>query len=310
MSSLAAVQADGFYHPPEYRPEHGSINKFRNSHPLGDRAKKIGQGILVIRFEMPFKVWCLGCNAITAKGVRFNAEKKCVGNYFTTKIWEFSMKCYHCDTRYKIRTDPEACEYKLIDGLRMKVETYDAEDAVTIEFMDEEERAKVTSDAMLSLERCEEGAKKARGRLADLEDILEINDSRADDGAANSFLRKRFRIAKKEAILRETEEAKPKNFAMPLVEERQKDVDRAKRVKFRANTVSANSHKLARAAIQTSSIFSDVTSKTVKKQLSKKTGDSTPSTKASSRASATRSGSSNRLVDLTLKRRKLDLQMM
>jgi hypothetical protein len=35
---------------------------------------------------MPFKVWCEGCGSLIATGVRFNAEKKQIGNYFSTKV--------------------------------------------------------------------------------------------------------------------------------------------------------------------------------------------------------------------------------
>lgn len=35
---------------------------------------------------MPFNIWCGGCNSMIAKGVRFNAEKKQVGNYYSTKV--------------------------------------------------------------------------------------------------------------------------------------------------------------------------------------------------------------------------------
>lgn len=40
----------------------------------------------VCRFEMPYNIWCGGCNSMIAKGVRFNAEKKQVGNYYSTKV--------------------------------------------------------------------------------------------------------------------------------------------------------------------------------------------------------------------------------
>ncbi|KAH0628731.1 hypothetical protein JD844_010196 [Phrynosoma platyrhinos] len=40
---------------------HGSLNKYRNSHPLRERARKLSQGILIIRFEMPYNIWCDGC---------------------------------------------------------------------------------------------------------------------------------------------------------------------------------------------------------------------------------------------------------
>ena len=51
-----------------------------------------------------------------AKGVRFNAEKKCVGNYMSTKIYEFSMKCHLCGNKIIVRADPESCEYKYLEG--------------------------------------------------------------------------------------------------------------------------------------------------------------------------------------------------
>ncbi|GLU04797.1 hypothetical protein SLE2022_219280 [Rubroshorea leprosula] len=69
MSSLAAARADNFYYLPEWDPSQGSLNKFHGQHDLRERARKIDQGILVIRFETP--VWC---------------EKKQVGNYYSTKI--------------------------------------------------------------------------------------------------------------------------------------------------------------------------------------------------------------------------------
>jgi len=76
MSSLAAARADNFYYGPDYRPEDGSLNKARGAAPggLGKRAKKLDQGILVIRFEMPFNVWCTGCRHMIAKGARTRAR--------------------------------------------------------------------------------------------------------------------------------------------------------------------------------------------------------------------------------------------
>ncbi|KAJ9140675.1 hypothetical protein P3X46_031293 [Hevea brasiliensis] len=92
MSSLAAARADNFYYPPEWTPKQGSLNKFHGQHALRERAKKIDQGILIIRFEMPFNVWCGGCNSMIAKGVRFNAEKKQVGSYHSTKEEDLQKK--------------------------------------------------------------------------------------------------------------------------------------------------------------------------------------------------------------------------
>ena len=46
--TLKAVQADGMYYPPEWRPEMGDLDKFHGGHTLRDKAKKIGQVFLII----------------------------------------------------------------------------------------------------------------------------------------------------------------------------------------------------------------------------------------------------------------------
>ena len=66
-----------------------------------------GDGSVTIRFEMPFNIWCGGCNAHIAMGVRFNAQKKQVGDYFTTPIFSFRMKCPQCPNWFEIQTDPK-----------------------------------------------------------------------------------------------------------------------------------------------------------------------------------------------------------
>jgi coiled-coil domain-containing protein 130 len=131
MSSLAAVQADGYYYDPErFHPGkrgRDSVNALANSHPLGKRARKLGtEGSLVVRFEMPYDAWCEGCGALIARGVRFNADKKQAGAHHSTKIWEFSMKCTMttkpggCDSRIVVRTDPAASDYVFVAGARRK----------------------------------------------------------------------------------------------------------------------------------------------------------------------------------------------
>ncbi|XP_015706401.1 LOW QUALITY PROTEIN: coiled-coil domain-containing protein 130 [Coturnix japonica] len=78
------------YYPPDFDPaKHGSLNRYHGSHPLRERARKLSQGILVIRFEMPFNIWCDGCKNHIGMGVRYNAEKRKVGNYYTTPIYRW-----------------------------------------------------------------------------------------------------------------------------------------------------------------------------------------------------------------------------
>ncbi|RHZ47689.1 uncharacterized protein CDV56_100019, partial [Aspergillus thermomutatus] len=85
-------------------------NKLAGKHPLGARARHLRtSGALVVRFEMPFAVWCTTCKpheTLIGQGVRFNAEKKKVGNYYSTPIYSFRMKHGACGGWIEIRTDP------------------------------------------------------------------------------------------------------------------------------------------------------------------------------------------------------------
>ena len=49
-----------------------------------------------VRFEMMYEARCLKCKNSVGKGVRFNAHKKMIGQYLSTKIYEFTMFCHNC----------------------------------------------------------------------------------------------------------------------------------------------------------------------------------------------------------------------
>lgn len=90
---------------------------------MGDRARKLDQGILITRFELPFNIWWYvpfsgssallftrrsgTCNNHIGMGVRYNAEKKKIGNYYSTPIYSFRCKCHLCDGWFEIQTDPK-----------------------------------------------------------------------------------------------------------------------------------------------------------------------------------------------------------
>ena len=63
--------------------------------------------VKTVRIEMPWPVFCSHCKCYVAKGLRFNATKKEVGKYFSTRIFEFHVKCVECSGPMVIRTDPE-----------------------------------------------------------------------------------------------------------------------------------------------------------------------------------------------------------
>ncbi|KAL8533430.1 hypothetical protein ACS0TY_009713 [Phlomoides rotata] len=253
MSSLAAARADNFYYPPEWEPKKGGLNKFHGQHALRERARKIDQGILIIRLEMPYNIWCGGCESMIAKGVRFNAEKKQVGNYYSTKIWSFTMKSACCQHEIVIQTDPQNCEYLVISGARKKIEEYDAEDAETILLPVDEDKTKLV-DPFKLLEHQEGDLKKKKEAEPVLVRLQKISDSRhLDDYALNKSLRARLR-GQKRRVAEEEANSRKAGLGIRLLPVSEEDATSASRVKF-AKKFEKN-RKEKRALIQSASIFS------------------------------------------------------
>ena len=185
MSSLAAARADNFYHPPDWDPRKESRADYNNkgpkwkAHPLRERAKKLDEGILVIRFEMPFDVRCSGCGCRIGKGVRFDAEKKAVGKYLSTKIWSFRMLCKAeqegnslCDQRrnphfIEVRTDPKNAEYLVTEGAQILFQSTATAAELGVEaILDPTELAARTADPFYKLEAHAPQAAQAKARKA------------------------------------------------------------------------------------------------------------------------------------------------
>ena len=137
MSSLAATQADGFYIPND------STKTYKPKKPMSS----------VIRFEMPFHIWCKGCQKKIAKGVRFNAKKKHVGDYLSTKIYAFHMTCHMCQFKIVIKTDPKGCDYIVESGGEKKKEDFTADEAEAMQLERHDEREKNKDNGFLKLER-------------------------------------------------------------------------------------------------------------------------------------------------------------
>ncbi|GMI99946.1 hypothetical protein like AT1G25682 [Hibiscus trionum] len=252
MSSLAAARADNFYYPPEWDPSQGSLNKFHGQHALRERARKIDQGILIIRFEMPFNIWCGGCNSMIAKGVRFNAEKKQVGNYYSTKIWSFTMKSACCKHEIVIQTDPKNCEYVIISGAQRKTEVFDVEDAETLELPADEERGKL-ADPFYRLEHQEEDLQKKKEAEPVLVRLQRVSDARhSDDYALNKSLRAKLRSQKKR-VLEEESASRKMGLSIRLLPASEEDGAAAAGVKF--SSKFERNRKDKRALIKSASIF-------------------------------------------------------
>ncbi|XP_049733047.1 probable splicing factor YJU2B [Elephas maximus indicus] len=248
------------YYPPDFNPEkHGSLNRYHNSHPLRERARKLSQGILIIRFEMPYNIWCDGCKNHIGMGVRYNAEKKKVGNYYTTPIYRFRMKCHLCVNHIEMQTDPANCDYVIVSGAQRKEERWDMEDNEQVLTTEHEKKQKLETDAMFRLEHGEADRSTLKKALPTLSHIQEAQSAWKDDFALNSMLRRRFR-EKKKAIKEEEErdqalQAKA-SLAIPLVPETEEDRKLAALLKFHTLDSYEDKQKLKRTEIISRSWFS------------------------------------------------------
>ena len=90
---------------------------------------------------------CSGtCNNHIGMGVRYNAEKKKIGNYYSTPIFSFRCKCHLCSGWFEIQTDPKVrftgpgrkgqavltitqnTRYVVVSGARQKDEDWNPEE--------------------------------------------------------------------------------------------------------------------------------------------------------------------------------------
>lgn len=247
------------YYPPDFNPEkHGSLNRYHKSHPLRERARKLSQGILIIRFEMPYNIWCDGCKNHIGMGVRYNAEKKKVGNYYTTPIYRFRMKCHLCVNYIEMQTDPANCDYVIVSGAQRKEERWDMADNEQVLTTEHEKKQKLETDAMFRLEHGEADRSTLKKALPTLSHIQEAQSAWKDDFALNSMLRKRFR-EKKKALQEEEErdqalQAKA-SLAIPLVPETEDDRRLAALLKFHTLDSYEDKQKLKRTEIISRSWF-------------------------------------------------------
>lgn len=227
------------YYPPDYDPRAGGLNKFLGTHALRERARKIDKGILIIRFEMPYNIWCEGCKNHIGMGVRYNAEKKKIGMYYTTPVYEFKMKCHLCDNHFLIKTDPGNLDYIILSRARRQENRWDPLQNEQVVPETKETQKRLFDDSMYKLEHGsndKETAESEKPRLAKLFNRNE--DTWADNYTANQKLRAAFR--KKHAELKQTSQDDQKlliksSLDIPLLAERDEDRKIAKLLSMKPN---------------------------------------------------------------------------
>ena len=240
---MADRKAVNKYYPPEWEPKHGSINKFRGQHPLRERARKLDQGILIVRFEMPFNVWCGHCDEHIGKGVRYNAEKKQAGNYFSTKIWSFRMKCHLCSGWMEIHTDPENRNYKMVSGVAQKTETWTPDDgSMTLPSVGE---STVPADPFARLEHQTEDKRAAEKNKPALVRLLERNEDKRDDYFVSQVLRRDNRQRKKQEQELKKESQSCGLSLVTLLPKDDIDQQQAQQIRFQSRPSTARLNRVA-----------------------------------------------------------------
>lgn len=191
-------------------------------------------------------------------GVRYNAEKKKVGNYYTTPIYRFRMKCHLCVNYIEMQTDPANCDYVIVSGAQRKEERWDMESNEQVLPTEHETKQKLETDAMFRLEHGEADRGTLQRALPTLSHLQEAQNVWKDDFALNSLLRRRFR-EKKKAVQEKEErdqalQAKA-SLAIPLVPETEEDRRLAALLKFHTLDSYEDKQRLKRSEISSRSWF-------------------------------------------------------
>ena len=195
-------------------------------------------GTQTVRFEMPFAVWCHTCapHAIIGQGVRFNAEKKKVGYYYSTPIWQFRLKHAACGGWIEIKTDPKETAYVVVEGGKARDygEGKDTEEGR--EILTPAERERRREDAFAALEGKVEEKEATEGNKKRIEELYRSRERDWEDpGNVNKRLRDSFRRDRKthQREERAVESLKERiGTDMEILPETEQDAQRAKLVAF------------------------------------------------------------------------------
>ena len=187
---------------------------------------------------MPYAIWCTTCPkpTIIGQGVRFNAEKKKVGNYYSTPIFSFRMRHVVCGGWIEIRTDPKNTAYVVAGGAQKRDTGDDKAHEGEIRIRTDEERERLQNDAFAALEVKIDDRKQAATDKGRIEELLESKEKDWEDPyAANVKIRRTFRaerkMREKHSVL--AEELKDRmSLCMDILDETDEDRRRAGFVEF------------------------------------------------------------------------------
>lgn len=238
------------YYPPDYDPRVGGLNKFLGTHALRERARKLHMGILIVRFEMPYNIWCDGCGNHIGMGVRYNAEKKKIGMYYSTPLYQFRMKCHLCDNHFEIKTDPANLDYVIVSGAKRQENRWDPKENEQVVPETKEVSCRLYDDPMYKLEHGIEDKKIAKSKDSSLENAIALNNATwKDDYSSNCALRSAFRTRKNELQKKQSLDQvllKKSGLNIDLVNEHEDDIKLAKLLMHKRDTKKNGQNPLKR----------------------------------------------------------------
>ncbi|KAK3115853.1 Protein saf4 [Teratosphaeriaceae sp. CCFEE 6253] len=228
----------GRYVPPDQQGN-TSGNKIHKRRAPGTLKK---DGTQTVRFEMPYAVICHGCKPfqVIGQGVRFNAVKTKVGNYFSTPIWSFAIKHTACGGAIEIRTDPKNTAYVVVSGGKAR-DYGDPADRLRegeggLPILTAEERERRREDAFAQLEGKVEEKTATQDNSKRIEELYRSSERDwGDPWTANKKMRTSFRRERK--VLKRDEDATEAlkarlGTAIDLLPATKEDAKRARLVAF------------------------------------------------------------------------------
>nr|CAG4642796.1 EOG090X0DK6 [Evadne anonyx] len=250
------------YYPPDWRPEMGSINAYHGTHALRERANKLHLGILIIRFEMPYNIWCEGCKIHIGMGVRYNAEKKKVGMYYTTPVYQFKMKCHLCPNYIEMKTDPGNLDYLIVSGARRQERRWDPLENEQVVPEEKSVSQKLATDAMFKLEHGEKDSAKSKAAAPIIDRLHDHRDRWKDDYSANRLLRDHFRNQKKDLKEKAAADAallSKSSLDIVLLPQSEEDIKIASLLRLNSRKSAEERQQELRRSIDSRSLFKDET---------------------------------------------------
>ncbi len=164
---------------------------------------------LILSFTLPSGS---GCGHLVGRGTRFNAHKSHVGNYMSSKIYEFIMKCRSCaKSVFRIRTNPALQSFDYIKGIQKRSSQEDGQQlSASNAHLTSSTVGSAGGDGVLSQRRAMRGDeenpidlldRQAHGQRQSITELQQLEALQKvqmvnwkDDAANNATLRAKYRM--------------------------------------------------------------------------------------------------------------------